>query len=486
MHARGWMAGILSAALLAGCGILPDRNPVTPEEITRPQFMGITAPALGEIEVPLEGSVTFAFNEKVDPSSAYGAITIAHDGQEAVGVFTDGGSAIVDSTVQDTIVSGTDTSFTYRYIWSYYLEFDPTQPYDPASVYEVLLTGGVKDIHGNSLSIDPNYADSSWFFTEGDYSQGGWYPVYILDKPANSLLMTSRFDSAEVADAGLDSPADIAVSPNGQYVVVTNKVSEGYLSIYDPTLASRVDVPLDAGPEEVELDDSYAYVINTSANTISLVDLASASEVDRYSFDDGFDPGHFALDAENDRVIISSSRNNAPGLVKILRRDGDALSEAASVDIAGQVEIGRAAAAVVFSGGEVFLQEDLSANITVLDPATGEVLDHFSAEITEIADGDTTVVGNRGKGMAVVGGTGYMLTLDGFLVEIDLTGRTATRYLELPARVWDVGAPPTGDILFAAIANESNYTVVDPGSLRILGTATTSSAGKALAVGRVK
>jgi len=470
--------------VVSGCEMLPDRNPAGPVEVKRPEFNSIKTPANGTVAVPLNSDIRFSFSEAIDPSTAPSAITIKHKELDAIGTFSNAGSDTLEMTISENEVDG-ETVYDTSYTMEYFLDFAPSAEYQASSKYDIVITGGLKDLNGNSLSIDDEYTDNSWFYTAGDYSQGGWYPVYVLDKVNNEILTVSQFDSAEVRESGFESVSKIATSPNGQYVLVSNKVSAGYVSVIDANLSSRVDVPVGIGPDDFVVTNEYAYVINASGNTISAINLSNSTTETNYEFTDGFDPGHIAFSETSNRLYISSASNGAAGLIKILSVNGSTISEYGTTDLSENVELSRTAAAITITGDEVFVLEDLSGNVSVLS-LDGLFQEQFVILVEEEVDGETVVSGDRSRGMSSKNGFVYIWSLDNIFFKIDATSRTVERYISMSSRGWDVSFSPTGDLIYVALASDEKILVLEPDFLTELGDAVTSSGARMVAVGGVK
>lgn len=486
MRTRGSRSAILGALLvsfLLGCETLPDRNPVGPVEIQRPEFLGVVAPDTGQLEFALDGTVVFAFDERIDLSSLPGELTVSHLESVVPGTFTDGGRTLRDSTVIDTVAG----QVNYEYEYTYFVDFSPSTPYEEAKVYNIGIYGGVKDIHGNSLSIEPGYSDSSWFFSTGDYNDGGWYTTYVLETLTQEIQTFNEPDSTESLVSGLESAADIAMTPDGSKIIVANRTATGYVSIFDRTLANRTDVTVGVGPEFIQATDDYAFVVNTSANTVSTVDLSSNTESSVLSFTDGFDPGMPMLNEDGSLLVIASDANASAEQVKVLSVGGDgSLSEAHTVDFSADADMSRATSGIAVYNGEAFLVEDLSPEVHVVNINSGSFVETFEVFHQEIADGDTTVSGNSLRGLVGENGLGYIWSVDGYLYQLDLGTRIVQNSIELSSRPWDIDFTPQGGLMYISLATDEVIQIYDQTYLRLLATVPASSGSRYLAVGRIK
>jgi len=442
--------GICSLVLLAGCS-LPDRQPVGPVEITRPEFHGVTSPDSGAVEVDLRAPVRLSFSEPVDPSTGDQALSVAHEGDVASGSFSTQDSSLI---------------------------FTPAGDYMPSTIYHVILNGEVRDVHGNSLSIDPEYGDTTWFMTIGDYAEGGWYPVYTLDKINKLILAGTKFDATALNDTihPVDGPEMAAVTPDGAKVLVTYKVAAGYVTIFDRDMSGGTDVLVGLGPVDVVADNNNAFVVNQSGRTLSKVDIAGATQLTEKTFDDGFRPRNIAYDRDGGRLFLTSNYNQDPGAFRVV----DASSMDVTLTPANPLPMADRSAGIVYADNEVFVLEDNTGRILVVNPSDGTVAD--SILVMPGADGESIL----GAGLVAHGSDGFLYTTNGILVKLDLAARTDVRHLKVSNSIKSLDMTPAGDLLFAATPSDTTYTVLDPEYLYVLGTARTTATSNVLAVGRAK
>ncbi|HOC25185.1 MAG TPA: Ig-like domain-containing protein, partial [bacterium] len=155
-HMRMLLPLAVFAMLQAGC---PNREPVAPIEITRPKEKAVI-PAAGTLAVPLDASIQFQFTEPMSLPSFTGRVWLQNLG----GSPLPGSCSQVDSTVF----------------------FKPDAPLDKATLYTVELRGGIRDARMNTIEVNSTGAfsdtvvvTSTWFFSAGDYSIGGFNPLYL-------------------------------------------------------------------------------------------------------------------------------------------------------------------------------------------------------------------------------------------------------------------------------------------------------------------
>lgn len=272
---------------------LPDRMPTEPTEINRPVFVDF-AQGESNLNVPLNNQITMYFNEAMDLNSFPSCFKVESISGEIPGKFSYGSS--------DTIVV-----------------YTPSSNYKPAEYYQIILTGGVRDIHGNSVvsPIEEDTPQTDWFFTSGDYSNNGFPYVFIRDKSNRNVIY--RVGNLNVYKDNLLLPgatdyqtSAIEVEPNSDQLYVVNlRVSDGLVTIVDPSSFSVLkQLPVGLGPTNIEFGNQKGYVTNLSAKSFSVIDLNSATTETTYVFPDGFRPKDVAYSLSLDRLYFYSSLNS--------------------------------------------------------------------------------------------------------------------------------------------------------------------------------
>jgi hypothetical protein len=272
---------------------LPDRMPTEPVEIDRPEFVNF---ALGEsnLNVSLDNQIMMYFNEAMDLNSFPNCFKVESVSGEIEGKYSYGSS--------DTIVV-----------------YTPTSNYKPAEYYQISLTGGARDIHGNSI-ISPTEEDipqTDWFFTSGEYSNNGFPYVFIRDKSNRNVVY--RVGNLNIYKDNLLLPGTtdyqtsaIEIEPSSDKLFVVNlKATEGQVSVVDPSAFTVLNqLPVGLGPTNIEFGNQKAYVTNLSAKSFSVIDLTSLTTETTYLFPDGFRPKDVAYSSLKNALYFYSSVSN--------------------------------------------------------------------------------------------------------------------------------------------------------------------------------
>lgn len=275
-----WVA--LSSIIFFAC--LKDRMPPAPVEIDRPSFVQfrVNEP---NINVALNNQVMMYFNEPMDLNSFSSNLTVESVSGKIEGTFSYGES--------DTIVI-----------------YTPLTNYQPAEYYQVTLTGGVKDVHGNSM-ISPTDEDvpfTSWFFTSGDYSNDGFPYIFVRDKSNRNVIyrvgkLNSYIDSLILPAPDDYQTSSLEVEPNSDNLFVVNlKTTEGLVTVINPnTFSTITQLSVGLGPTNIDFANQKAYVTNPSDKSFSVIDLNSLTTESTFVFPDGFRPKD---------VVFSSLKNS--------------------------------------------------------------------------------------------------------------------------------------------------------------------------------
>jgi hypothetical protein len=272
---------------------LPDRMPTEPVEIERPSFAQFDM-GQSNLNVALDNQISMYFNEAMDLSSFPACFKVESVSGEIKGTFSYGAS--------DTIVV-----------------FKPSSNYNPAEYYEITLTGGIRDIHQNSVTspTEEDVPQKGWFFTSGEYSTNGFPYVFIRDKANRNIIY--RLGNLNIYKDNISIPGSVdyqvsamEVEKNSDKLFIVNlKTTDGLVTIVDPASFSIINqLPVGLGPTNIEFSDQKAYVTNLSAKSFSVIDLNSLTTDSTYLFPDGFRPKDVSYSSYKNALYFYSSVNN--------------------------------------------------------------------------------------------------------------------------------------------------------------------------------
>lgn len=287
----GFFLITFSSIIFNSC--IPDRMPSAPEEIERPGFIQIV---LGDtnLNVALNNQIKMYFNEPMDLNSFPVNLIVESVSGRIEGSFSYGES--------DTIVI-----------------FTPLTNYKSAEYYSIMLKGGVRDQHGNSM-ISPNEEDipvTSWFFTSGDYSNSGFPFAFIRDKSNRNKIYRvgelNVFLDSLILPGSVDfQTSALEIETNSDNLFVVNlKSTEGLVTVINPTTFSVINqLPVGLGPTNIEFGNQKGYVTNSSAKSFSVIDINSLSTESTFIFPDGFRPKDVSYSTSKNSLYFYNTTNS--------------------------------------------------------------------------------------------------------------------------------------------------------------------------------
>ena len=244
---------LLSSIILFQC--TKDREPTAPTEIERPQIYGMI-PREGELSVSLNINIQMIFNEPMDVSTFPGHFLL--------------------KDINNEIVNGEFSSMDSIVI------FKPSKQLKKSNFYFAELRGRVRDINRNSIQVnnEPVFDDttllmSTWFYTEGDYSDGGYFNIYIRDKKEGRIIFLKNLDSVLYPITNLTSPDGIALSSDGNLLIISNTGKNEIViaAANNGNILNRLTVA--ANPVSIVTYNDYAYIISINGKAISKINLNS-------------------------------------------------------------------------------------------------------------------------------------------------------------------------------------------------------------------
>jgi DNA-binding beta-propeller fold protein YncE len=248
-----YMALISSILTLLSFSCMEDRAPTAPIEITRPELIEIQ-PAQGELIFPAMGSIKIIFDEKMNPETFLNHFILKD-------YF--GNLAEVVLTQQDTIIN-----------------FTPKMPLQKSTIYYAELRGRIRDANNNSIGIggepildDTTLLSSTWFYTEGDYSQGGFYPIFLRDKKEGAVRIFNYLDSVVTTSSGFTAPEGMASSEDDQFIILSNTAKNEVHIIDAVTGNSVANLTVPATPSSVVVYGEFAYVICINGKSLCKINI---------------------------------------------------------------------------------------------------------------------------------------------------------------------------------------------------------------------
>jgi len=431
-HLRVLLPLAAIAMLQWGC---PNREPVTPIEITRPKAKAVI-PVAGTLAVAQDAALRFQFTEPMSLASFTGRVVL----QSLTGAPLPGQCSQVDSTVS----------------------FQPDAPLDKATLYTVELRGGIRDARMNTIEVDGSgaFADSvivasSWFFSAGDYSIGGFNPLYLRDRKEGSLRRFTRLDSLTGTLGGFSAPEDAVVTPDGRYVAVANTGKNEVGFVQASTLTLEKTVAVAANPSQVEVAGDYLYVVSVNGKAISKINLQTQALEAKYTT--SFYPGKLAV--ATDGAVLFTLDQSKRDLVLINTGSGTTIKTLpAVVDklILGELRTDP------YSGGLYICDaKGLKVKRTDAGGAAAQTVYTFSS-------------GSEPLDIAFTAAH-HFVAAGKSLYKFDATSGSLLASRAFATACKSVTAAPTGDVLFVTLA--TSVVILDAQTMSLLSEVTLASSG---------
>ncbi len=412
-------------------GCMPDRMPPAPVEIDRPQFLGFAPQDSGALNVPLTDPVIMFFNEEMDLTTFPDNFELTSVSGAIAGTF-----AKPDSNKRVVI-------------------FTPSEPMHPAEVYQATVHGGVKDIHGNSMisPIKEDEPQTTWFFTTGKYAEGGFPHVFVTDKVFGDrvYLIGNLNQYLQLFEGVVSTSSRLRVTPDGSKLLVSNTEINGTVTVLDPaTLQVSTTVSVGRGPDDIFVTNSQAFVVNKSERSISIIDLNSLQVTSTITFDDGFRPRDLVYSQPTNKIFVSSNALSSFSTIRVI----DAMNPSNYHDLSGVLPRKRSRDMEISPDGRyVFIAEDFTTTVVVLDAQSEQVVKTLNLEFTRTVDGCT---GPLAYYVAMYGGGVY---------KIDYQTLEVTGVADLGKTLNAVAATAAGELLYVVAPVDSSVTLVETSTM---------------------
>jgi hypothetical protein len=429
-------AGLL-LFLIAAC--LPDRMAPAPEENTRPQFVRFGGNDSAGLNIALNDPVVMYFDEPMDLNTFPGNFHVQSISGEIPGVFE------YDVFADSAVV------------------FKPMTNFNPAEVYEVSISGKVRDTQGNS-ALSPNEEDApvtNWFFTTGQYAQNGFPYIFLRDKSSKQVIyrihtINSYKDSLYVPATAEDYQT-AAIESFGDYLFMVNlKTSAGTVTVIDPhSLAILKVIDVGLGPTNICFSETKAFVTNNSGKSFSAISLATLQTETTVSFSDGFKPKDVVYSTLTNKLYFTSSTATKIKVVSAADYNN-------SYDLSGILGTKKAVDIEISGDGKyIFLPEEQSGSLIILSAETEQVVNTLNTGYGYNIDG-------------VIGGSDYFLSFFkkvgkeylGGILKMDVATQTISDKIEWERSADQLGLTAAGELLYAVIAQDSTVQIIETGTMR--------------------
>jgi len=417
-------------------GCIDERMPPEPFELQRPEFIEFLPVGSSGLNVSLNTQIMVKFNEKMDLNSFPSNFKVESVSGEIPGTFS------YSSTDENIVV------------------FTPSSNYNPAEVYEVTITGGVRDINQNSVisPIEDDQPQVIWFFTSGNYSEGGFPAVFVRDKVNKNMIykigeLNQYQDSLLIPGDEDFETASLKTDPNSDKVFVLNfKTTNGVVTILDPqslTITGISEVGI--GPAGIEFTSQKAYVANRISKSVSVIDLASLSTETTHVFEDGFRPTGVVFSAASNKIYLTEFSNQDLKVVHSANLNDSYLlqdilnARALDMDI---TKSGESIFILQINSGEILVLNTGNEEVTTIDFASGNHIDGVMG-----TDFYYAAYFNRGD-------------LTGGILKIEINNRSIVDQLEWDKEIDRIALTSAEELIYAVVPSDSTVRIIETSSMR--------------------
>jgi sugar lactone lactonase YvrE len=428
--------------LVFGCA--EDREPTAPTEIERPKSLSII-PSTGDLIVPLDSKILMVFDEPMDISTFDGHFTLKDmDGNLIAGIFN----------ASDSIVN-----------------FIPNTALQKSTIYYAELKGRIRDANGNSIQVnyepildDTTIILSTWFYSAGDYSDNGFYNVYVRDKKDGRIILIDELDSVATQLTGLTSPEGLAISEDGNTLVIcnTNKNEVILANAENCNPTDTFDVA--TNPTSCITFNNYAYVLSVNGKALTKINLTTKAIEN--SFVLNFFPGKLAISTDGNTIYTFDQVKR--DLVLLNTTDGSIIKRVASVItnlVLGEIKVDAVT-------GNVYLCDAKGAKIKVTD-SNGNGIQNFVQFASGIEPID--IIFNSSEVYAIAGNSIY---------RIDKSTGAIQDTISFSTNVKSLCIIPSGDIMYVTLATK--IAVIDFKTFYVLNEIDLISTGIATILSNLK
>jgi len=356
--------------------------------------------------------------------------------------------------------------------------FTPLTNYKPAEYYEVVLKGGIRDKHGNSM-VSPNEEDNpftNWFFTSGDYSDNGFPYVFIRDKSNRNLVyrvgdLNTYLDSILLPGSDDYQTSATEIDPNSDNLFIVNlKLTDGLVTIVNPNSFSVINqLPVGLGPTNIEFGNQKAYVTNSSAKSFSVIDLNSLTTESTFIFPDDFRPKDVSYSSAKSRLYFINTTNSDLKIVNVNDFNDSHVIPSGLSTRPTDIEITK-------DGKFLYILGTNSSVLSLFDVEneSSTILDFGYQYVTDGAMGTNYYYAAyyRGTGGNNIGG----------ILKIDVSTNTIVGHLEWEYQVDQLKLTSSEELLYAVTPVDSTVQVIETKSMHRITSAKVKGSLKYLAV----
>jgi YVTN family beta-propeller protein len=334
--------------------------------------------------------------------------------------------------------------------------FLPQQQLSPATLFTATLRGGVRNTRGMTVQLnnEPVFEDSSilmntWFYTEGGYSENGFYPVYIRDRKEEKIRIYGHLDVPVATVQGLGAPEGMALTPDGSRLYIASTTRDSVMIVNTQGFTVSKVFPVAQYPSSVAAFGTKVYVISINGRTLTRIDAGTESVTDAIPLN--FYPARLAV--SNDGATLFTLDQVTRDLVLLRESDGTVIKRLAGAFtqlVAGDIVVDR-------SSGLVYVCDAKGLKIKSTD-ATGsafQTVTSFSAGVEPVALAFSPTVSGE-----------YYVAAGKNIFKCNVASSIPLGTLAVSAVAKSVAVVPSGDVLYAT--HGATVVIVDVKTFTLL------------------
>ena len=277
------------------------------------------------------------------------------------------------------------------------------------------------------------------------------YTVYVSNEKDNTI---SIIDSKTLAVTGTikvgQRPRGITLTKDGKYLLVCAS-DDDTVEVYDPkTMELLHTLPSGPDPELFVLHPSGnpLYIANEDDNIVTVVDVVEKTVLAEIPV--GVEPEGMGVSPDGKYVVNTSETTNMAHFIN---------TETYELDINTLVDSRPRFAQFTDDGTKLYVSAEIGGTVSVIDPASGDVMKKITFEVPGIVPEALQPVGVRvtsdGKTVFVaLGPSNRVAVIDGETDEV-------VDYLLVGQRVWQLAFTPDEKYIISTNGNSNDVSFID-------------------------
>ena len=277
------------------------------------------------------------------------------------------------------------------------------------------------------------------------------YTAYVTNERGNTITLidTETMEVIQEVPSG-QRPRGITISPSGHELYVCAS-DDDTVEVYDPkTMELLHTLPSGPDPELFVLHPSGnpLYIANEDDNIVTVVDVVEKTVLAEIPV--GVEPEGMGVSPDGKYVVNTSETTNMAHFIN---------TETYELDINTLVDSRPRFAQFTDDGSKLYVSAEIGGTVSVIDPASGDVMKKIGFEVPGIVPEALQPVGVRvtsdGKTVFVaLGPSNRVAVIDGETDEV-------VDYLLVGQRVWQLAFTPDEKYIISTNGNSNDVSFID-------------------------